>query len=143
MNLEFDITIQRVIDELPVYAAEAIKEKEKEVSGLLRDQITSGFRGDGKHTLKYISNQYVKKQQKRSTKSYPYRNYYVNGNFQGEIFVENTGNDKIYTGSYHRLVKYIEPQEENLFSLQNSNDKISELIKDKLTQRVRNELSRK
>lgn len=74
--------IDRVMKELPSYASEILaKEYKKELIEIQQDQLLEGIRGDGKPTKKYISEQYIKRANKQSAKSFPNRNYYNEGDF--------------------------------------------------------------
>lgn len=132
----------RVIKELPSYAAEIIEEEKKEVLSIQEDQIKSGFRGDGKRTKKYKSDNYVKRK-KQTSKSKPYRDYFDKGDFLGDMFL-NANGDNVYIGSYDEKSRFLEKEEDNeMFGIMPKNiNKVDKQIAPKLIKRTGNELGK-
>lgn len=132
----------RVYKELPSYAAEIIEEEKEEILNIQEEQIKSGYRGDGKRTKKYKSDAYVKRK-KQSSKSKPYRDYFDTGEFLGDMFLINNG-DNVFIGSYNEKTSFLEKDEDGeMFGIMPSNQsKVDKRITPKLIKRVGNELSK-
>jgi len=143
MNLDRIIkNCDRVIKELPSYAAEIIEEEKKEVLSIQEEQIKSGYRGDGKRTKKYKSDAYVKRK-KQTSKSKPYRDYFDTGEFLGSMFL-NANGDNVFIGSYDEKTAFLEKEEDNeMFGIMPSNQsKVDKRITPKLIKKVGNELGK-
>jgi hypothetical protein len=139
--MDLDIDFNRVIKEIPEYAAELMKKHEKEIVEIQKDQLLSGYRGDGKRTKKYLSKSYMRL--KSSSKSLPYADYKLTGAFQNEIFLQDK-EEVVYIGSMDEKSAKLEGKEDNkLFGITPENQGIiSNLISKELIERTGNELGK-
>lgn len=135
------------LERLVVDAAEKHK---REITDLIRAQISLGVRGDGKRTMKYKDDNtdyspsyYVAKVKQTPAKQMPYRNYENTGDFVNEMFTL-TKDTQIFVGSYDEKARFIEEQEDNqLFQI--TDEKVPEfwrIIRDTFINLLKNELNR-
>lgn len=107
---------------------DAADKHKREITDLIKGQISVGVRGDGKRTLKYTDDgsrynpsYYVAKVKKKAAKQMPYRNYENNGDFIGDMFTL-AKDTQIFVGSYDSKSSFIEAEEDNeLFQITDEN----------------------
>lgn len=135
-------------DELAKLAVFALDEEQEEIVSLVQSQILKGDKGDGSKTKEYVKdksnyspNRYVAKVKKSKPKSLPNRDYYNEGDFQGDMF--SRGQDtSLFTGSFNDKSAMIEKEEgEEIFQLTQKNmDKAWEKARPKFDKILANEL---
>lgn len=105
--------LPRVLRDVSSYASEILAQKhKKELISIQQDQLLSGVRGDGKNTKQYKSDQYVKRNNKQSAKSYPNRNYYLEGDFFDGMDVADEGENVLFY-SLDSKSSFLEEEEDN------------------------------
>lgn len=142
MDIEgFIRNCDRVSRELPEYAVEIIEKNKKEILDIQESQILEGVRGDGKRTKKYKSDQYIKQKNKRSAKSFPYRNYFDTGDFLNGLFLY-PNNDVAVIGSMDSKTSFLEDEEDGeMFGITKKNKpEIDKIIAPELINKVLYEL---
>jgi hypothetical protein len=139
----FAKNIDRVIIEIPEYAAEIMKQNEKEILDIEEEQLSEGLRADNKRTQKYKSDPYIRRANKKSVKSFPYRDYHLTGDLYKGLFMYDE-KDKVYFGSNDSKTRFVEDWEDNkLYGIASKNmAQVSNIISKQLIKRTGNELVR-
>ena len=135
--------IDRVIQALPSMASELIKKHEKEVLAIQEEQLDDGFRGDGDRTQKYISDAYIKRENKKSAKSFPHRNYRLTGDFINDLKLDPNG-DEVFFYSMNEKAALLEKEEEGklLGIMPDNNDRVGNIIAKELIIWTGNEIDK-
>jgi hypothetical protein len=138
--------IDRVIQEVPEYAAEIlVTEHKRELLAIQENQLLDGIRGDGQGTKDYISDDYVKRENKQSAKSYPRRNYKKEGDFYGGLDIAAEGEEVLFFSLDSKAAMLEEEEDGELLSIAPQNrDKVDNIngFAKKLITKTGNELSK-
>ena len=137
-------------DEIARLMVEVLDSEQALIVSTMQEQISAGEKGDGKRTKEYVKdstssnpNYYVANLKKTPSKAMPHRNYFNEGDFQGDMFARGN-NTSMFIGSFDDKSPRIEKEEgEEIFKPNEKNaQKIWSKSRPKFDKLLKNELLR-